>query len=59
MFDPLEHELKRIDAAADLAMSLCPTCTVWRETLAADGLLPKAVGFRHEASCPEFLPDWP
>jgi hypothetical protein len=56
MLDPM-YQLARIDAAADLAMTLCPHCKARREVLAMVGELPRAIGVTHEVGCPEFLPD--
>jgi hypothetical protein len=51
---PVDHELRRIEAAAALAMWQCPHCTASLDVIARDGTLPRALGVTHEKGCPDY-----
>jgi hypothetical protein len=48
--------MARINAAAELLLTPCPTCKVEKSVIAIDGELPRAISVQHERSCPEYIP---
>lgn len=56
---PPEQQLRRVEAAAALAMWQCPHCVADQHVDAWRDGLPLAIGVTHEKGCPDWLPDWP
>ncbi|MGO4384605.1 hypothetical protein [Specibacter sp. RAF43] len=54
MVPPVEHELRRIEAAALLLEVPCIHCNATTEALAGFGSLPRALGITHEKGCPNY-----
>lgn len=54
---PIEHELARIEIAAELAETTCPHCSPKLEAVDHDGGMLRAVGITHELGCPDRLSD--
>lgn len=57
--EPADWTLARIEAQAALYRSVphCPDCQSWPEPLMTGEELPRAIGIRHEPTCPVVLAD--
>lgn len=51
---PLEFELRRIEAAALLLETPCHHCNAKTEAVAGTGSLPRVLGITHELGCPDY-----
>lgn len=47
-----ETSMHRLEVLADIAMSVCPSCTLTREVVEMPGSVPTVTGFTHEEGCP-------